>query len=173
MSRNGLKLHLIALSLVGLFFYACLEDDERAISETEVPTVILEAFKEAYPRAIVREYRVELEDGREIHEFSFREDGRKMDIAYAGDGTVLELEQRITEAELPLSVRNELNDDFARYEIEEVEKITQFHTSTVTWKLTIELAHEKKKYELLFSEGGRLIDKEEQNEDKPRDESTH
>ena len=75
--RKSLILHFFLIALLTSPFIGCDESDEREITDTEVPIAIIEAFNKAYPKAIVREYREEVEDGRKIHEISFRHGDQK------------------------------------------------------------------------------------------------
>jgi len=50
--------------LVTFVLNACFESAEKELPETQVPAAILEAFNQAYPKAIVREYSEEIEDGQ-------------------------------------------------------------------------------------------------------------
>ena len=82
------------------------------------------------------------------------------------NGLVIALEESIPAAELPSSIQDELDNKFDKYEIKETEKITKSVDIFYEVGLMAESDDKNKKYNLLFSEEDRLIDKEEdENED--------
>jgi len=162
MNRKRIILNLCLIALVAFVLKACLDNGEREIAETEVPTAILEAFKEAYPGAVVREYGEELEDGDKAYEISFTHKGQKIDILYAQDGNVIELEETIPAAELPAAIHDELNDRFDQYEIKETEKITK--GADIFYEVRLTATSDEKAYELIFSQDGRLISQEQDDD---------
>ena len=162
---KSITLHFFLIALLIPLLNGCHESDEREITETEVPTAILEAFNKAYPKAIVREYHEEVEDGTKVHEISFRHEDRVISILYSHDGLVIALEESIRASELPSSIQDELDNKFDKYEIKETGKITKDANIFYKVELMTESDNKNKKYNLLFSEEGRLIDKNYEDED--------
>jgi len=162
--RKSLILHFFLIALLTSLYTGCDESDEREITDTEVPIAIIEAFNKAYPKAIVSEYREEVEDGTKIHEISFRHGDQKISILYSHDGLVIALEETIPAADLPWSIHDELENNFDKYQIKEIEKITKGANIFYEVVLVAESEEKNKKYNLLLSKEGRLIDKEEEDE---------
>lgn len=164
MNNKSLKFLFFSLVVVTFLLNACFESAEKELTETQVPTAILDAFNAAYPHAIVREYSEEVEDGQKIYEISFRKNGRKMDVVYSRDGRIIEIAHPIAWEDLPSTIRNELNKKFNKYEIIEAERTTKDTDILYEVELRVKLEGENQKYEILFSEDGRVI-KEEKEED--------
>ena len=90
-----------------------------------------------------------------------------MDVVYSQDGRIIEMAQPIASEELPSTIRNELNKKFTKYEIIEAERITKDTDILYEVELSVKFEGKKQKYEILFSEDGRVVEekKEEENDD--------
>ena len=171
MNSKSLKLLFFVIAFVAFVLNACFESSEKALTETQVPSAILKAFNQAYPKAILREYKEEIEDGQKFYEISFRKEGHKIDVLYSQDGVVIEISESISLEELPLAIQNELNKSFSKYEIEESEKISKDTDIFYEVELMVESDGEFQKYEIVFSEDGRVVEekKDEENDDEDED----
>jgi hypothetical protein len=73
-------------------------------TETKLPAAVQAAFKKAYPDATIKNVNHETEDGQEQYEIESTNHGRGLDVNYKPDGTLLVVEEEITEAEMPAAV---------------------------------------------------------------------
>lgn len=80
-------------------------DSERTIPAARVPQAVRNAFRRAFPNAIVRRYSTEVENGKTIYEVESREGGMRRDLDISAEGQILEVETPVSAAQLPAAVR--------------------------------------------------------------------
>lgn len=68
------------------------EEQEREVTVKQVPRAVLQAFKQTYPSATVKEYA---EETQKFYAVSFVFEGRKIYAVYKPDGAVSALEEVI------------------------------------------------------------------------------
>jgi hypothetical protein len=76
----------------------------KPAATTKMPAAIEAAFKKAYPNATVKNVSKETEDGKVQYEVESVDAGRRRDINYNPDGTVILYEEELTEADVPAAV---------------------------------------------------------------------
>jgi hypothetical protein len=76
----------------------------KPAATTKMPAAIDAAFKKAYPNATVKNVAKETEDGKVQYEVESVDAGRRRDINYNPDGTVILYEEELTEADVPAVV---------------------------------------------------------------------
>lgn len=162
---NLLKAFKLLLSI--LFMFSLLsceqEEQERTVTEKEVPQAILQVFNQAYPGATIKEYAEEKEDGQTFYEISCEFEGRKIDAVYKPDGTVAAIEEVIPAEQLPDVINQAITKEFQQFSIELVEKIEEEGKQFFEVKLLD--TKNQKKYELLFTKDGNLLEKEKMGKD--------
>jgi len=158
---NSFKLFLIILLAFSLI--SCEDEQERTVTETEVPPAVLQVFNQAYPGATIKEYAEETEDGQKFYEISCEFEGRKIDAIYKPDGTVSAIEEVIAAEELPDNIHQAIAKEFQQFSIELVEKIEE--EGKQLFEVKILNTKNQKKYELLFTADGKLVEKEKVEED--------
>lgn len=126
---------------------------EKKIPEKEVPPAVLAAFQKAYPEATMKAFARENEDGRTFYEIESIDGGRARDVLYLADGGVVEIEESVSEAELPASVKATLEKRHPQRQMVKVEKTNR--GSTITYE--VNLRKGKDKYELVIEPGGRVV----------------
>jgi hypothetical protein len=134
------------------------EEQERSVTAKEVPQAVLLAFNQAYPGATVKEYAEETEDGQKFYEISCEFQGRKIDASYKPDGTVAAIEEVIAVEQLPDVVNQAIAKEFQQFSIILAEKVEKEGKTFFEVKLLD--TKDQKKYELQFSDTGKLIEKE-------------
>jgi len=80
------------------------EETQKAGAKVELPPAVASAFKKAYPNAVINASAKEEENGKTVYEIESVDKGMNRDLLYAADGTVLECEEQIKEADLPAPV---------------------------------------------------------------------
>jgi hypothetical protein len=68
------------------------------------PAAVEAAFKKSYPNATVKAVSKEVEGGKTIFEVESIDNGRRRDINYNPDGTVILYEEELKESEVPPAV---------------------------------------------------------------------
>lgn len=152
-----------ALLLLGLL--ACRSGYERNITEQEVPPAVLQTFKAAYPNAEVHGYAEEAEGGQKLYEISFINEGKRIDIAYASDGKLLELEETIDSTNLPQAAQDEIKRAFKDAVIKRAERVTKGTYRGYEAKVEIQEDGAAKRYELVFDQDGKLLKKKVEPEE--------
>ncbi len=156
----------IVLTLSILSLQACgSEEYERKVEEKDFPPAVLQAFKTAYPNAEVRGYAEESDGDKKLYEISFTNEGQRVDLSYASDGKLLEVEETIALADLPEAVRTELQRVFPQAEIQRVESVLKGESRAYEVKLSAQEQGEAKHYELLFDPEGKLLKQEIEGEE--------
>ena len=153
----------LLILLISFSLISCEEEQERTVTEKEVPQAVLQVFNQAYPGATVKEYAEEKEDGQTFYEVTCEFEGRKIDAIYNPDGTVFAIEEVIPADELPEIIHRAIAKEFQQFSILLVEKIEKEGKQFFEVKLLN--TKNQKKYELLFADDGKLVEKERMEED--------
>jgi hypothetical protein len=77
---------------------------KAAAPKGKLPAPIEAAFKQAYPNATIKNVSKEKEKGQDIYEVESVDGGRRRDLNYKPDGTVVSFEEEIAQADLPAPV---------------------------------------------------------------------
>lgn len=133
---------------------------EDVIAEAAVPKPVLAAAKKKYPGATVLKYERETEDGKTVYEVKMKLGQRQLDAKYTPDGTLVEEEEILREADLPPAVRQAFaKSPHGTATIEQIERIVQVGKNAPP-VFEIEVRTNGKKIELLFSEAGAFLGQE-------------
>ena len=81
----------ISIFVILLFPISLMADDD--IKKDDVPAVVHDAFKAAFPRAHNIRYEREDDDGKIIYEITFKEGKRTIQAHYGQDGSLLRLDK--------------------------------------------------------------------------------
>ena len=107
----------------------------------QLPAPVAAAFKKAYPKATIRGTAKETENGNTVYEVESVEDGKARDFMYAADGTVLEIEEELSPADLPAPVMASLKKLYPKATIAVAERLTR--GTAVQYELQIKGAAKK------------------------------
>ena len=158
---------LILTAVVLLAFSVTFaEEQEKKVSESQVPQAVLKAFADSYPGATVKEYAEEKEDDKTFYEISCEYEGRKIDVSYNVDGFVTEVEETISENELPDAVKAAIGKEFKNASIQLAEKKLKDGKTFYEVKLTAG----DDLYEVLYTNAGKQVEKAEMDEDEGEQE---
>lgn len=95
-----------ALGVVtGSGFSLTLEDQEREVSEQEVPPAALAALKKLSAGAQITEFAEEIEHGQKFYEGSWKAPEGNVDALVTEAGDVVEIEERCPAEKVPAAVR--------------------------------------------------------------------
>lgn len=140
---------LIILAAVLLFSNVAMGQD---ISESDVPSVLINKFKIAYPQAADEDWEM---DG-DLYKVEFEtESDIDHDIWYNSSGELVKHKEDITKSDLPQAVVSRLNTDFKEYSIDDPKKITT--GSEVIYEL--ELKSQAEEWEVEIDANGKIIKK--------------
>jgi ABC-type glycerol-3-phosphate transport system substrate-binding protein len=135
---NRLKRVAIAsISLiVVLAFCIGASAQEKKITKKDVPQAVISAFEKAYPKAKVKGYSTETEEGKTYFEVESTVGKMTLDISYLADGTAAEIEEGVAARELPDAVKVAVKTDYPKGKITKAEKKTVGTTVTYELKVT-------------------------------------
>ena len=132
----------------------------------KLPTPIVDAFKKAYPNAVIKNAAKETEGGKTVWEVESTDNGLARDLVYNPDGTVVDIEEEVPVASLPPAVTAALKAKFPKAAITKAEKL--FKGKVMTYEMTITGAGGVKAAE--FTPEGKFVpaakkDEKEEKED--------
>jgi uncharacterized membrane protein YkoI len=113
----------IIVVVVGLFGIPAVAQ-EKKITANQVPAAVIAAFKSSYPKATIRGYAQEKENGKVFYEIESREGTTQRDVLYNADGTVAEVEESIPASDLPADAQQAIKQKYPRAVIVLAEKTT-------------------------------------------------
>ncbi len=141
----------IIVVVVGLFGIPA-PAQEKKITAKEVPAAVIAAFKNSYPKATIRGYAQEKEDGKVFYEIESREGTTQRDVLYNADGTVAEVEESISASELPADAQKAIKQKYPRAVITLAEKTTA--GDTVGYEVS--LRDGRKRIAMEFDSSGKV-----------------
>jgi len=100
-----------------------------------LPPAVEAAFKAAYPSATINNVSKEKEGGQEIYEVESVDRGLHRDLNYKADGTVVDMEEEVAEADLPASVAAAIKTRYPKATVAKREKLTK--GATVTYEIQL------------------------------------
>src|SRR5205823_2365820 len=153
MKMNRIVMSVFAVSVLGLS--AMAQEKEKKITAKEVPAVVIENFKRAYPKAIIRGYASEMENGKQYYEIESQERTTRRDVLYNPDGIVAEVEESIDPNSLPTAALQAIKQKYPRA------VITLAERTTVGDKVTYEVSARegRKRFTMEFDSDGKVLTK--------------
>lgn len=134
------RLRKLAIATVTLIVVLALgfeaSAQEKKITKKDVPQTVTSAFEKAYPKAEVKGYSAETEEGKTLFEIESIQDTMSLDVSYLADGTVAEIEAGVAAANLPDSVKAAVNTNYPKGTITKAEKKTVGTIVTYELKVT-------------------------------------
>ena len=135
--------------LAGSLFYSVMSFAQE-IHKDEVPSVVLNIFKQKFPKAVDVEwelknqlYKVEFEIGHKDHEAWIN-----------STGGIVKHKQDITANELPREVAASISKSYKGHRIDDVEKIE----SNKKFSYKVELKTLSKEEEVVFDQSGKVVE---------------
>jgi len=114
---------LSAASLTSAF--QATKSAAKPAPKTALPAPIEAAFKAAYPTATIKNVMKEKENGKDVYEVESIDQGLTRDLIYRPDGTVVLVEEQVSEADVPAPVVAALKAQFPKATITRREKVTE------------------------------------------------
>jgi hypothetical protein len=146
-----MKTTLIAITTICLGATATYA---QKITADKVPAAVQTTFKKQFAQATKAEWEMEEAD----YEVNFKNKGIEHSAKFNKDGAWLSTEQEIKKAELPAAVKQAVEKEFPKAELDEVEKVT-YPGNKTDYEMEVEIG--KQKYEVLYSADGKQLKKEE------------
>jgi hypothetical protein len=149
-----MRLPAIVLScLVAAALPATLWAKEKTIKRSQVPGPVIAAFEKAYPKATMKGFTEEQENGKTFYEIESIAGSTSRDILYSADGAVVEMEEGLKLNELPDVVVNAVKATYPGGVIKSAEKLTKGETTLFEVAVVVG----KKKIEVQVDPQGTII----------------
>jgi hypothetical protein len=117
--RLGLLVGIVSLLSFSAFAH------EVKLKKKQVPRAVISAFRSTYPRATIRGFAREKENGKVYYEVESVEGLTTRDVLYNPDGTVAEIEESIPSSDLPPDAQEALRAKYPGSVVTKVERITR------------------------------------------------
>ncbi len=134
------------------------KDSEKSEKQVVAPDAVKKAFATKFPTATKADWSIEKPGEFEV-EFKLGKSDKA--ALYKEDGTLIEIESDMKEADLPQSIKTVLTTDFSGYKTDDIE-MTEGN-GTVTYELNAEKGDEE--LSLVFDANGKLLKKEKAKEE--------
>jgi len=123
------------------------------IHPNQVPSVIVNNFQKAFPKAADVEW--ELDGSNYKVEFETGLFGQDHEVWYDHNGKLLRHKEEISKSDLPQKIMAAISRDFKGYRIDDVKKITEGNKVTYT----MDLESFKEEWKVAFDSEGKLLSK--------------
>lgn len=140
--------NIILITTLCLFSFGAFAQD---IPQSQVPSVIINSFKQGFPKASDVEW--ELKGG--LYEVEFENGFVEYKARYNNSGKLTWLKHDIKPNELPAEVNAVIQKEFSGYRISDTEKIDE--QGTVTYKMELKKMNEE--WKVIFDSKGKLLSK--------------
>ena len=117
------------------------EEQEAQVEKKDVPPAVLAAFAKAFPKATVKGYAKEIEEGQTKYEVECVEGKTHRDVTFTPEGKLLLVEESMDMKDVPEVVRQALAKKYPNAKIELAEKLMdgktvayEFHWTTADGK---------------------------------------
>jgi len=151
------------VGLIALVVGAKTRAQESEIRLDQVPKAVITATKDKFPGAEHRSAAKETEDGKTVYEMAITHKGHKMDVTFKEDGTLVSIETKLAESEVPAVVLKAVKDKHPGAKIdliESVKKGPQLKEEADYFELHLTKA-DKKSVEVEVDAGGKILKSEE------------
>jgi uncharacterized membrane protein YkoI len=161
--RDGIKRIAVFGLLAGFAFASVAKAQEAEIPVDQVPKAVIDSSRAKFPGARIREAARETEDGKTVFELALTHDGKKMDVTFQENGTLVVVESEVAESEVPAVVLQAVNGKYPGAKIglvesvkkgPDVKKVADYYEFHLTTK-------DKKSVEAEVDSRGKILNTEE------------
>jgi uncharacterized membrane protein YkoI len=145
---------------------------EKPVQESDVPNPALEAVKKKYPKATLKRFAREEEDGKTFYEVTIETGGTKMDVVVTPEGKIAVEEETIVPAGLPVDVKHALDGSkYKGWTIKKAERIVHDEkTEEAQYEVYVVQADGQARAEVLLDRSGRILEEEKKGEKDDEDD---
>lgn len=146
--------------LAAASFSPAARADEENVPLDKVPAAVMKAVKDKFPKAEIKEASKEVEDGVSKFEVALKDAGRNVDMTMKEDGTVLEVEKEIAEADLPKAVADAFKAKYPKGKLGMAEEVSK--EGKTLYELHFKDGEKTK--EAVYDPAGKLVEEEDGDE---------
>lgn len=150
------KVVLMATVLTLTVSFCSNAQSKKKDAAKNIPQVVLDAFKKAYPNAVIKGSGKEVEEGKTFFEIESVDGKVKRDLLYLPDGKVAEIEEKIPAKDLPASVIESVKKESPKGKITTAERVTK--DGAENYELIVKSG--KSSMEIVLDKNGKVINKE-------------
>ena len=162
MNNTMIKIGIATLAMGTVAAWA----GEKEIEADELPVAVLAAAKTACPEGVIKEASMEKEHGVVAYEVEMKTGKTGCDLKIAADGTVLETETQVAQADLPKKVKATLA-KFKDIDVEKAELVKE-KDQAECYELDVEINDQD--FELKISAKGKILELESKGKKHDEDE---
>ena len=148
-----------ALTLCGAAYAG--ESNEQEVKVSELPPAITASVQSHYPGATIREASRETYEGKDTWEAGITTAGRKLDLAFQPDGTLVEEEEVIDASALPAVVKAAIAKQMPGATATKAERSVALGKT----RYEVMLKTSGKSSEVVFDDGGTIVKSTAEDED--------
>jgi len=121
-----MKTHSIlpcAALLAALAFYPALSWADEEAELNELPAAVQKTAHEQVGKSKIEEVEATFEEGRHATEVEYRENGKKMAVVIASDGTLIQKEYRMSPSEAPDAIKKAVSEQLPGGKISHIKEV--------------------------------------------------
>ena len=135
---------------IALLFLGTTSTFAQDLTESQVPTVIVNNFKKEFPKA--KDIEWQKKGGQYNVDFEIGW-GVDFEAWFSESGNLIKYKQEISEADLPQAIKDAIKKEYAGFRIDDAKKIVK--NGVDTYKVELEKGQDERK--LVFSKDGKVI----------------
>jgi predicted membrane protein len=151
--RTASAAFLFSLSLV-FFATAFAQNSEKKVTMKDLPEAVRKTVQEQSKGATLRGLAKEVEDGKTFYEAELKINGHNRDVLIDPTGAVVEIEEQVTMASLPVNVRVTIQKAAGKGKVLIVESVTKNNTLEA---YEAQISRAGKKVEIKVAPDGQLL----------------
>jgi len=144
---------LVVMSISFLILSTICFGGEKKIPKSKLPAAVLQTFQQHFPTAVIKNQTVETTDGKSIYEIESIDSSRSRDVTFQADGTIVEVEQSLSENELPAHVLDSLRAKYPNGAIQRIESSTR--ANHVEYEIA--LRNGSKRFTVIVNSAGKVF----------------
>ncbi len=148
---NRIFVHNMSISVL-ILSMICF-GGEKKIPKSKLPAAVLQTFQQHFPTAVIKNQTVETTDGKSIYEIESIDSSRSRDVTFQADGTIVEVEQSLSENEIPQQVRDSLHAKYPNGTVQRVESSAR--GSHVEYEIA--LKNGSKRFTVIVNSAGKIF----------------
>lgn len=113
------------MALLAFFSLVLPTPDDRRITRNQLPIPVRKTADEQSAGATIRAFTVDIDSGHHKYRVELTINGHSKDVTIAPDGRVIEIEEQVDAAVLPVAVVSALRNEAQERQITKIESITK------------------------------------------------
>jgi hypothetical protein len=146
---------LSALSCCILFLSASAQD--RPLRKTDLPKAVIDAFEKNYAAVKEPNFAEKIRDKKAFFQATYNDNGKKFQVLYAGDGTLIEKEEQVAMTDVPQAAIDAIKKDYPKADIRNADKVMKPDGGVIGYD--VDITDGMDRWELLIDASGKNLRK--------------